>query len=978
MKKAGLLLLLCYSLCASGQPLISNLEKYTIDDGLSSNEISSLLQDYRGFLWIGTDWGLNRYDGRSFKQYTRTGNNGLIHYAINSLAEDKQGNIWIATNKGISRFDPLTETFVSWPRPGNVFADKQKNIWILNHDSICLFNNGKVEEKYVIDVTTKDPNANRYILSMTEDRKGELWLVASNGLHKLNRSTRKLQLYTSTPGGDDACTISYEDKDGDIWSGTWGEGLLKVNRQTGSLLNTQLDAEYSNSIFGINDIRLGGRDFLLLATAGNSGGLLLCEKTKGPELIRVVKKIADPGTEGALSINFKSIVKDRQQNFWIASSDGIYKIDISRQSFRWSLLPGAAQSNHVLFHGIASPAANDSSIYISSMEGWWKLDTRDLSIHPHALPETNKNLALFINRYVADKNGWWFTSQQGFGFYDLQANRIIDYSTIDGADKPITRCWGLVRDKKGKLWISVYRAGLAIYDPVKKTTTRLFNTPGKDDLRGTSIVDFRIDSTGMIWMTTNTKLYRINPADHSYTSYALPAGDSPGLLISSTNRIIIHTEQALFEWKNEQINKIFQKEMLIRQFGEDDDGNFWLQSHNNFYRVSPDFTRLVSYTSGSGLNGRSEITEMSFYDNRCLILSKGKLLCFETDKIDRSPSVSPVVISSVTANQEKYYFPAATRGMRLNYKERLEIEIAALNLSNEGDNRIFYQLQGWDDQWKELVSGSVLSYEQLPAGRYSFLVTASNGDTELTIEPVRLDFRILPPFWKRWWFIGLLAITIAGITYWFYRYRLAQAIKMERLRTRIATDLHDDIGATLSSISMYSEAVKNQVKDKLPQLETVLEKMGENSRNMVSSMNDIVWAVNPGNDQGEKLLERMEAYARDACAVKDIKLHFQCNPEWNQHSFSLEYRKNIYLVFKEALNNALKYSAAGNIWITIDKKATHLHLLIRDDGKGFDTGNSNKGNGLKNMQTRAKEIGAVIKIESGDNGTSVFLDCKPL
>jgi signal transduction histidine kinase len=215
----------------------------------------------------------------------------------------------------------------------------------------------------------------------------------------------------------------------------------------------------------------------------------------------------------------------------------------------------------------------------------------------------------------------------------------------------------------------------------------------------------------------------------------------------------------------------------------------------------------------------------------------------------------------------------------------------------------------------------------------------------------------------------------AGI-YFLYRYRLQQAIKLERIRTRIATDLHDDIGATLSSISMYSDAVKKQVKEKLPHLEPVLEKMGENSRTMVSSMSDIVWAINPGNDEGEKLVHRMESYARDICAIKNVPLTFIAGDRINHINLTLELKKNIYLVFKESLNNALKYADAGQIVVSIQLTGNTIQLMIKDDGKGFDLQNVRKGNGLKNMQARSAEINATCQLvtEPG-KGTSVEMTC---
>ena len=218
----------------------------------------------------------------------------------------------------------------------------------------------------------------------------------------------------------------------------------------------------------------------------------------------------------------------------------------------------------------------------------------------------------------------------------------------------------------------------------------------------------------------------------------------------------------------------------------------------------------------------------------------------------------------------------------------------------------------------------------------------------------------------------------SSVLFLIYRYRLQKAVEMEKLRTRIATDLHDDIGATLSSISMYSDVVKNAVKEKLPHLEPVLNKMGENSREMVNSMSDIVWAINPENDEGGKLVQRMESYARDICALKNVQLHFEADERIKSITLPLQHRKNIYLIFKEALNNALKYAAANVVGITIGISGNNLSLKIKDDGKGFDDATVKKGNGLKNLHSRAAEIGGTITITTAEgSGTTITL-CSPL
>lgn len=195
-------------------------------------------------------------------------------------------------------------------------------------------------------------------------------------------------------------------------------------------------------------------------------------------------------------------------------------------------------------------------------------------------------------------------------------------------------------------------------------------------------------------------------------------------------------------------------------------------------------------------------------------------------------------------------------------------------------------------------------------------------------------------------------------------------------RFRMAKDLHDDIGATLSSISMYSEAIKSQVTEKLPHLENVLNKMGENSRDMVTSMSDIIWAINPDNDDANKLVSRMEAYARDICALKDMQLHFKADSTFSQIKLQVEQRKNIYLIFKEAVNNAAKYAAAKNIWVQLTLNDKEMNLLIKDDGNGFNEATVRKGNGLKNFEARAKEINGTLNMESSEGkGTRVSLLC---
>ena len=367
------------------------------------------------------------------------------------------------------------------------------------------------------------------------------------------------------------------------------------------------------------------------------------------------------------------------------------------------------------------------------------------------------------------------------------------------------------------------------------------------------------------------------------------------------------------------------------------DGMIWSGGANGLFRYDTILKQLKKFTAMDGL------------------VSNNK---FNPSSLSGNDFIPPVVITNIQLNgKDTFLYPDAH--LRIKNNSGIAFEFAALNYSNAENNQYRYMLKGGDKNWIDAGGKRFITYSQLSPGTYTFMVMGSNNDGVWNKTPATFTFTVLPPFWRTWWFIGLLLLFISTSLYLLYRYRLRKALEMERLRTRIATDLHDDIGATLSSISMYTAEAA---------LETVLDKMGTNSRDMVTSMSDIVWAINPDNDEGEKLIKRMENYAGDICAVKNIRLQFKADDKLQTISLPLEHRKNIY--------NAAKYADAKNIWVQLTLSGKALNLLIKDDGKGFNQATVHKGNGLKNFGARAKEIKGNIIIDSvAESGTTVSLQC---
>jgi two-component system, NarL family, sensor histidine kinase UhpB len=237
-----------------------------------------------------------------------------------------------------------------------------------------------------------------------------------------------------------------------------------------------------------------------------------------------------------------------------------------------------------------------------------------------------------------------------------------------------------------------------------------------------------------------------------------------------------------------------------------------------------------------------------------------------------------------------------------------------------------------------------------------------NKDKQIQNEEIKRQKLI-----KNSFIIALAVLLLLSILLYNY-YRTRQLLKLQKLRNRIASDLHDDVGSTLSSISIFSELAKEQSKEVVPMLESI----GDSSRKMLESMADIVWTINPENDNFEKIILRMRSFAYELLGAKKIDFEFNADDTVAKMKLSMDVRKNLYLIFKEATNNIVKYANADRAFFSINGTKNNLTMLIRDNGKGFDTNKLSEGNGLKNMKKRAQEIGAKLLIESGAGvGTTI-------
>ena len=265
-----------------------------------------------------------------------------------------------------------------------------------------------------------------------------------------------------------------------------------------------------------------------------------------------------------------------------------------------------------------------------------------------------------------------------------------------------------------------------------------------------------------------------------------------------------------------------------------------------------------------------------------------------------------------------------------------------------------------------------VNFANLDSGDYQFEVRAQTGD-RIYSQGAMLAFRIAAPVWQRWWFIaGLLAMT-AFLIYVFYRYRLGRLLELERIRTRIATDLHDDIGANLTRIALLSEVAHQQAQGAAVNGKpNLLPSIADIARESVASMNDIVWAISPNHDSLLDLTRRMRQHAEEVFAYRDIDLEFNAPSPDNELKLTVGLRRDLLLIFKEAANNAVKHSDCTKVIIDFSCENSLLTLRINDNGNGFDADLESEGQGLRSMERRAKALGGNLNIFSrAGQGTTI-------
>ncbi len=1034
-----LLILTNYAIAIYSQTNNYIFKRLGIEDGLSQSTIYSIIQDNEGYMWFGTANGLNKYDGYTFKIFTNNpyDSTSISDNSITSLYEDKQNNIWIGTTKGIlNKFNKSTNSFTRY-----------STRYIENP----LPNQENEYYEYPIIFSRNDNNS---ITTIAEDNYNNLWLGTwGKGILIFNKETKEIKQYYFKQDSPDGLSYNrimkiLIDNEGTVWIGTFGGGLNKViyNNEPGKQNNNfQLSfIHYKNAIsnkYSLSDNKITSlfedKDGNIWIGTYNGGlnELPVKEKASPPQKVKFITYKKNKGNRDNIGSNsIMAILQDKQNCFWLGTfGTGLTKFNAKDNTFT-HFEHNPFNINSLSGNDVISLCEDYSGIIWAGThlgEGITKLELSKVKFGQIKNEPSNKNSlsddvvwAVYQDKY---KNLWIGTYRGGLNKYETRNNKYTHYlhNPADSLSISDNHIRAIAKDKFGNFWIGTYSGGLDKFNPkTGKFISYKHNPKDPSSIGANQVQDIFVDSSSTVWLATftgglnrfkitSTKDKKIefehfvnNPSDpnslsdnrvytlfedrkgnlwvgtfggglnrydkktNNFTHYKNDPADNFSL---SDNRVLSIYEDSngnfwvgtyggglnKFDRKNGKFYRYKKKNGLncdvVYGILEDNNKNLWISSDNGIYRFNIKSDFIAHYDLQDGLQS-IEFSGGAYFkanDGEMFFGGINGINYFYPDSVKNNSYIPQVVVTSIKIFNKPLL--GEKHKIILSYDENfISFEFAALDYTNPEDNHYAYMLKGLENEWQYVDANlRMASYTNLSPGKYTFIVKGSNSDRIWNTTGISVSIIILPPFWKTWWFISLCILTGGLIIYYFSTIRIKNLLTIERLKTKLAADLHDNIGSGLTEISILSELAEKRLNGKYEKHHEELKKISEKARQLVDSMSDIVWVVNPKKDSLYDLIVRLKDSYSDFLESTGIKLKTSNLEKLENVKLPMDFKQNLYLIFKEGLNNSIKHSNCKNISLETNIDGDNVEIKLEDDGAGFDIASESMGNGIFNMRNRA-------------------------
>lgn len=851
------ILLMVVALSAFSQADKLQFDRYSTDEGLSHANVNWLFEDQFGFIWIGTDDGLNCFDGISFKVYRNNfeDDNSLLNSRVTGIYEDSKGLLWIGTNDGLTTFNQKAGKFKQYSNELNnpnslsstadsFIEDVNGVIWVATGDGLAKYR----PESDDFDILRHDSGQNsisgNLITSFAEDQENNIWIGTSSGLSKYDIRTEKFINYTT----DDNSEISllsndirslYVDRQNRLWIGHFLKGITQLDLETSTVNYFSND---SNDEFSLSNNYIQGFD-------ENEEGEIWIATDNGLNKFHengtFTRYFNDANNLFSLSSNIlTSMIIDRNDNLWLGTRLGGVNL-YAKDKYGFELFQSNPNDPTSLSSNKTSSIAEDQFGNLAVGTDGWGINflNRSTGEFTHLAHDPDNSNSITNNKVLTleyDSFGNLWIGMWGGGLcrLNLSTGKITRYLNDPNDPKSLAgnNLFYLYEDKEKILWIGTFGDGFIRYNRESDDFTNFKYE--LDALKGVSFfgighiiedhnntIYFSDEAEGLFSFNKNTqevKIYKYTREEGDISSNSIGAS-----LHDSQNRLWVGTMGGglnLFDYQTETFTAFRQKDGLpsegIVGILEGDDGNIWLSTNNGISKFNPDEKTFKNYSKVDGLQGNQ------FNNRNAAKLSTGELAfggnggfnLFDPLSMKSNPIAPPIYITDfklfnkevkIGENEILKNGILFTDEIELNHSQNFfSFDFIGLNYRHGAKNQYKYMMEGLQNEWVDIGHETKVSYTDIKPDDYVFKVMAANNDGVWSVEPAQIKISVIPPFWATWWFRGIVALAIISISFWFFRWR-SNLRKMNQLKLENKVK---EATAQVKSQNMVLEAQSESLK----------------------------------------------------------------------------------------------------------------------------------------------------------------------
>lgn len=990
---------------------IYSVRKYGVEEGLLHRRVSMAVQDRQGYIWLATPAGVQRFDGFGFTNWTTA--QGLTSNAISMIWPDPDGLLWLVSKnhysegkvESIDILDPRTGVVTPYaqhfgadaPCALSELVDKA----IVLHDSTLLLSatgrliHYRAAGKGHVVVPLDTAGVLRPIAVV---RDGSVWCV------QFRPRGSFLELVTVDPSGHvervaggpyrfgavgslEHCDLRAEGRGSYFIAEPLGGRIHEFLLRPDGTLEQQpgdLDAKEIFRWNGALYLDLGDGNWLVDATVRH------VPEGVGPRSAPVLFDLEPANPE--MTVGLLHVLRDRLGHVWICGEFGLWQLDMRPSHFqRWLQRTDPAQVTWRSFRAMV--VQGDTLFAASEQDGWYAVDVRTGQ-------STRLDDGAWHLRYAMVPDG------RG-GLWAGRSDELIHWRKGLIKDKSIQldrRPLSILPLADGRMLVGTI-LGL-LWTDTTLTTFSAFDPEAQGPMANATVAYQCIDRSGTIWVCTSKGLGEL---DASGAVRAVWGRGDPSHFLPAEDIRHIHEDQegiywistatnGLLRWDRAvgSIRAITQEEGLpsnsIYAVFPDAFGKLWMPTDNGIASYAPATGQIGTYTTKDGI-AHNEFNRWSYAqgpDGRLYFGGLDGITAFHPKDLHHGPKAAeaPLVITALQQFDgaegrlvDRTVAALQAGAITMRPSDRFfTLNMALLSYEGPGAVLFAWRVDGVDTDWNQQRE-PLLRFASLPYGTHALRIRAKGGNGEWTPE-LTLHVHVLRPWYWRWWAIALYVLAVAGAVYALFRYRLSRVRAMVAMRDRIALDLHDEVGSTLSSVALFTTVMGSSTRERPAEERAMLERIARNSAQAMEGMNDIVWSVNTRYERVSDVEDRMLAYAGPIAEAKDWDLAIEVEEAIRGIRLNMNERKNLYLIFKEAVNNAAKYAQCDRVEVRLQRRNGRVELSVTDNGVGFATEITSSialgGNGVRSMTKRALDInGELTILPRPEGGTRITLRFVP-